>query len=140
MGMDVYGKEPKNEAGEYFRANCWSWRPIHAIIEECHDGIVDDETMVGMSFNSGAGLKTDSECQGLAWEITLFLEKMGHQDNFSIDGGIEVEVARTEHGGHHFVPDGNPEGVETMSAYNANREHIMEFVTFLRNCGGFEVW
>jgi hypothetical protein len=28
MGMDVWGRKPKNEQGEYFRANIWSWHPI----------------------------------------------------------------------------------------------------------------
>ena len=29
MGMDVYGA-----SGNYFRANCWSWRPIVEAIYE----------------------------------------------------------------------------------------------------------
>jgi hypothetical protein len=28
MGMDVYGENPKNEKGEYFRNNVWWWRPL----------------------------------------------------------------------------------------------------------------
>jgi hypothetical protein len=28
MGMDVYGTEPKNEKGAYFRNNVWWWRPL----------------------------------------------------------------------------------------------------------------
>ena len=28
MGMDVYGKKPTNETGEYFRNNVWWWRPL----------------------------------------------------------------------------------------------------------------
>lgn len=28
MGMDVYGKNPTSEAGEYFRANVWWWHPL----------------------------------------------------------------------------------------------------------------
>jgi hypothetical protein len=28
MGMDVYGRKPKNETGEYFRRNVWGWRPL----------------------------------------------------------------------------------------------------------------
>lgn len=28
MGMDVYGKNPTNEVGEYFRNNVWWWRPL----------------------------------------------------------------------------------------------------------------
>ena len=28
MGMDVYGRAPRSERGQYFRANVWSWHPI----------------------------------------------------------------------------------------------------------------
>ena len=28
MGMDVYGKAPTAEVGEYFRRNVWGWRPL----------------------------------------------------------------------------------------------------------------
>ncbi len=27
MGMDVFGRNPSAEAGEYFRATAWSWAP-----------------------------------------------------------------------------------------------------------------
>ncbi len=28
MGMDVYGKKPKTQKGEYFRNNVWYWHPL----------------------------------------------------------------------------------------------------------------
>ena len=34
MGMDVYGKNPTNEAGKYFRNNVWWWRPLATYILE----------------------------------------------------------------------------------------------------------
>ncbi len=33
MGMDVYGKNPENETGEYFRRNVWGWRPLWTLVE-----------------------------------------------------------------------------------------------------------
>ena len=38
MGMDVYGKKPTNETGEYFRRNVWGWRPLW----ECVESVVPD--------------------------------------------------------------------------------------------------
>lgn len=32
MGMDVYGKNPSSDAGEYFRASIWGWRPLATMI------------------------------------------------------------------------------------------------------------
>lgn len=34
MGMDVYGRKPTTEAGEYFRRNMWGWRPLAEFVIE----------------------------------------------------------------------------------------------------------
>jgi len=34
MGMDVYGKQPTSEAGEYFRRNVWGWHPLWEMCED----------------------------------------------------------------------------------------------------------
>ncbi len=39
MGMDVYGKNPKSEIGQYFRRNVWGWRPLWNYVEEVHPEI-----------------------------------------------------------------------------------------------------
>lgn len=61
MGMDVYGKNPTTKEGEYFRANIWSWRPIHALCET-----VLKRKLPGWEFNEGAGFETQEECSTLA--------------------------------------------------------------------------
>lgn len=39
MGMDVYGKNPKSEMGEYFRRNVWGWHPLWEYVENTHPEI-----------------------------------------------------------------------------------------------------
>ena len=41
MGMDVYGKNPVNETGQYFRRNVWGWRPLWNYVEEVHPEIAE---------------------------------------------------------------------------------------------------
>lgn len=36
MGMDVFGKAPASEVGEYFRNNVWWWRPLADYILNVH--------------------------------------------------------------------------------------------------------
>jgi hypothetical protein len=36
MGMDVYGKNPTNEVGAYFRRNVWGWRPLWTYVRLNH--------------------------------------------------------------------------------------------------------
>ena len=37
--MDVYGKNPTAEAGQYFRRNVWGWRPLWQYVENVHPEI-----------------------------------------------------------------------------------------------------
>lgn len=41
MGMDVYGKNPTNEIGQYFRRNVWGWRPLWGYVEDNHPEIAE---------------------------------------------------------------------------------------------------
>jgi hypothetical protein len=53
MGMDVYGKSPKNEVGQYFRRNVWGWRPLW---DYCVDNYHDLVGNVSGHYNDGDGL------------------------------------------------------------------------------------
>lgn len=58
MGMDVYGLNPKNEKGEYFRNNVWWWRPLADYICETHPHIA--EKCEHWHSNDGDGLDEDN--------------------------------------------------------------------------------
>ena len=58
MGMDVMGKCPVNEQGEYFRANIWSWHPIW---DYCCDLAPEIAEMVENAHsNDGDGLDAEN--------------------------------------------------------------------------------
>jgi hypothetical protein len=57
MGMDVYGKAPENEAGEYFRRNVWGWRPLWTCVEYCAEDIASK--VESPHTNDGTGLNAD---------------------------------------------------------------------------------
>ena len=63
MGMDVYGKNPTDEVGEYFRRNVWGWHPLW---EMCEDMFPELALKVEEGHtNSGDGLNAvDSEQLG----------------------------------------------------------------------------
>lgn len=56
MGMDVIGKNPTTEVGEYFRNNVWSWRPLWIY---CQDIAGDLLANVSGQYNDGEGLNAD---------------------------------------------------------------------------------
>jgi len=71
MGMDVMGKQPKNEAGKYFRNNCWWWRPLAAYVQH----IAPEITSACKYWQSNDGDGLDAEgAEKLAKEIFTSIE------------------------------------------------------------------
>lgn len=59
MGMDVMGRAPTSEEGEYFRNNVWWWRPLWDFCYTAGDGIISEELHAGGHFNDGQGLDAE---------------------------------------------------------------------------------
>jgi hypothetical protein len=134
MGMDVYGKAPTADAGEYFRANVWSWRPIHELIEKAN--VLPQEMVEEMEYNDGAG----PDKQGallLAASLENMLDGMDDEHCFMLSDEIDGPVAA-------LLSALNTQGVEVVSprgpVYQAQVSHVREFIEFCRQSGGFEVW
>jgi hypothetical protein len=135
MGMDVVGRKPDAKSGEYFRANVWSWRPIHDLIIELCSDLLDDEMLKSFAFNAGAGPKDQKTCTEMASRFERWMEE--HVEGHGLDSDLQV----TQDG--RFVTDedlaSNP-GLVAESPYEVADEHLKEWIEFLRHCGGFEVW
>jgi hypothetical protein len=133
--MDVSGRNPTAEAGVYFRANVWAWHPIHDLIAELCQDLLDEEMLKNLAYNQGAG-PTDAEtCTEMANRFEAWMEH--HTGGHGLDLGPRV----TKEG--RFVTDEelaeNPD-LETVSPYQVSDEHLKKWIDFLRHCGGFEVW
>lgn len=189
MGMDVYGKSPivlgekpeinwetatdvdrdvyfeemdrweTKNPGVYFRANCWSWRPIHAICDFAINKAELPFDTYGWGENSGYGLQTQEECSLLANAISSYLFT---EDAIMRDDEDRIYLCLgswcTNSGGFvseekcHALNETHPlgtimyNGVVTKDgellfpSHSTSLSHIKSFITFLRNCGGFEIW
>jgi hypothetical protein len=136
MGMDVSGRKPTSPAGEYFRANVWSWRPIYTLIVELCSDLLDEEMLHSMSYNDGAGPADQATCTEMASRFELWMEHNVHGRSLDLPGARVTEEGR-------FVFEEelaeNPD-IETHTPYNVEDEHLKEWSECLRHCGGFEVW
>lgn len=54
MGMDVFGRKPTSERGEYFRSNVWYWHPLWGCCEDLYPTIAGK--VKNGHDNSGDGL------------------------------------------------------------------------------------
>lgn len=134
MGMDVYGRKPKSKAGEYFRANVWAWRPIHALICALCSDLLSEKMLAAISFNDGAGPRSQKVCTAMANRFERWLEHhaSGH--------GLQIPGIRVAEDGHLVTPKSPNYSPDLPSPYQISDDDLKEWVEFLRNCGGFRVW
>ena len=118
--FDADDKYKSENPGIYFRANIWAWRPIHHIIiiaNDTHNLGIDEEIIIRMSLNDGAGLDKQEDCDALADAMEYILER-----------GPDI-----------IKWDSQSNDSEFKHAYCTDRTHALQFVSFLRECGGFQV-
>jgi hypothetical protein len=150
MGMDVMGI--KNEEA-YFRASVWSWRPIQVILDfinEKHELGID---MSSFGYNDGGGIKDPRVCEIIADILEGdYIAALKSDDvdriylnlgSWSTAGGYSIKKEDYPEGEFPlFSINGyvTPKGNLVYSTHSIEREHLLEFCKFLRNCGGFEIW
>ena len=154
--MDLYHI---NNPGVYFRSNWWGWRPIHIIAEMAIRLMNLPFDTSDWGSNDGGGLKTQEECDQLADAIDAFMT-LNHanmyddEDRFYLCLGAwtnssgafidkEIEAELNEQYPictilYRGVVAAN--GQLLFPAHSAPLYHVTNFVTFLRKCGGFEIW
>lgn len=155
MGVDVSGRDPQSKEGEYFRANVWSWRPIHALFCMANNlagSPVADDVLTSMCHNDGAGPKSGKICNKIADVLEQMLKQLPdlRDADFVIneaEGIISFRVDKkfAVRGDGRFVNETEIKAenipLDSLhSPYQVRLDHLREFVSFLRNCGGFEVW
>ena len=159
MGVDISGRKPKTEAGDYFSSNWWGWRPINTI---CQLAAYRNKLKINFDHwgsNDGKGLRTQKQCDRLADALEELLGNdinlKENDDRVYLCLGAWVEFGTGQFIGsereqslneqypygqilYSSVVTSNGDAVE--SAHSTSVGRIKEFITFLRNCGGFQIW
>jgi len=126
MGFDLCGVNAKSEAGEYFRANVWAWRPIHSLIAQAN--VLDDDDLTAIGFNDGH-LITEDKAKAIADALEKMLDDL--PDEIIVPSSLRVDDSG------RFLGEGEEGG---KTPYSIGKEDLREFITFCRESGGFEVW
>jgi hypothetical protein len=162
MGMDVYGRKPKNKKGEYFRNNVWFWHPLWDYCLKMYPKVTS-KCKEGHS-NSGDGLNA-SDSKKLAALIrkdldngnaALYAEKYREWQNslekeqcticngsgkrlikskLSDSSEQEIEEERICNG-----CNGEGKRDSWYTNYPFTLENLTEWQEFLDNCGGFNIY
>lgn len=116
MGMDVTGKAPTSERGEYFRNNVWWWHPLWDYCCEVAPEIIDSQLARAGHFNDGSGLDAD----GASRLAAILRVKIAH-------GEVAEYAVRYRNGNPH------------AENYPFDGSNVAEFADFLADSGGFEI-
>lgn len=157
MGMDVCGKNPVAEKGEYFRNSVWWWRPLATYI--CEVAPVPASVCTYWQSNDGDGLNAKDSlalalilrreiASGRTAEYMAAREKKladlpllscqwcegtgTRRDAVGIANGM---VERKWCNGC----DGTGTQAYPDTHYPFSVENVSEFCDFLESCGGFEI-
>jgi hypothetical protein len=161
MGVDISGRKPKTEEGDYFCSNWWGWRPIVALSEAAMISSKLDYDTSYWGSNDGKGLRTQKQCDKLADAIELLISNNYNEylttdeDRIYIVMGMWCEAGtgkfipsevqsvlneQYEYGDILYGPVVAVDGTLAESSYSTSLGRLKQWVTFLRNCGGFKIW
>ena len=161
MGVDISGRKPKTEVGDYFCSNWWGWRPINTI---CQLAAYNSKLKIDFTYwgsNDGKGLRTQKQCDKLADAIELLISNNYNEylteddDRIYIVMGSWCEAGtgkfigserehilnqQYEYGDILYAPVVAEDGTLVESSYSTSLGRIKQWIIFLRNCGGFKIW
>lgn len=143
MGMDVYGKKPKNEKGKYFRNNVWWWHPLWDYIEYAFPEIASKVVYAHTNDGDGLGAR-DAKLLALKLRNNL---KNGKVAEYEKEYHQAVEIGKVQHLQQKQKELKQGSSVEEDSSqeyywpeyYKFDEENVREFAEFLENCGGFSI-
>lgn len=154
MGMDVFGKAPRSEKGEYFRNNVWWWHPLWSYCEEVVPDIAG-QVEYGHS-NDGDGLDAEAAvelAQRLQAAIDAGATAQYAAERQSALAALPGEVCSICGGtgsrqeppliGPGPIPCNGCNGTGQVRPWETNYPfevaNVQEFAEFLQDCGGFAI-
>lgn len=143
--------------GDYFRSNWWGWRPIVMLCE-----IASEKFDLGIEFslwgsNDGSGLDTQIECNELADALDEITHEFFETDidtlqlclgSWTTTSGkfLDKDIQDNLNEQYPFGTILNTsvvlvdDGTLVQSSHSVHKNHVKQFISFLRECGGFEIW
>ena len=156
--FEVSNKWEKENPGDYFRSNWWGWRPIVMLCEHASYESELDIDFSNWGSNDGAGLDNQEDCNRLASALEDILKtayameeptdviylNLGSWTDMNgrfLDESItkslneQYEVGEVLYGSVVMS-----DGKIVHPSHSAPLRHVQNFINFLKECGGFEIW
>jgi hypothetical protein len=140
MGMDVSGRKPTTEQGEYFRNSVWWWGPLANYIWQvapeiaghCEDWLTNEGDGLNAEDSAALANKLQQEIgAGRTERYAVILRGPAAGECGAGDMLTGIECNNCD--GNGFVP-------AFSTYYPFSTDNVRNFVAFLRGCGGFSIW
>jgi DnaJ-class molecular chaperone len=152
MGFDLIGVQPQNKKGEYFRNNCWWWRPLwHFVATFCKD-ILTEQDIEGGSWNNGHRIDANKALKvaiRLEHLVNLGQVKAAVKEYKKALKALPLEKCEICNGtgqrndkivqGECNACRGKGKRKSWQTNYPFDEQNVKEFAEFCRNSGGFEI-
>jgi hypothetical protein len=157
MGVDISGINSKSEDGDYFGSNWWAWRPIHILCEHANEHYELNLFMGDWGSNDGGGLPTQEECDKLAAALKDIISSELLKED---DDRLYLCLGSWVDSDNHFLSEDETKSLNEQyfigellyggvitddgnivhPSHSCSKGHVDRFISFLRECGGFEIW
>lgn len=135
MGFDIYGVKAKNDKGEYFRNNVWWWRPLWDYVTKIglEEKILTPKDCEKGFFNDGEKI-SEAKAEKLAIALTKSI-KDGRAKKRNDAIKEEAKRIKEANKGLNF----GDKGYQWGGDYPFSITNLKEFITFIKNSGGFQI-
>jgi len=136
MSFDVYGRKPTAPAGENFQRSIWTWNPLVELCRHVNRTFALGLAMDDWHYNDGEGLSTQDQCDRLAQALQGYIEtdwpKGKERLEIEVTPGVEQNVVDA-------ISRALPNVEVVGRGYGVDLEDLLEWIEFLRHCGGFRL-
>ena len=122
MGYDLYGIKAKNKKGEYFRNNIWWWRPLWIFTCNVAGNLFTENNQMAGGSNSGYKIpakKTE--------KLAILLKESIKDGRAKTYANLNKKNAKE-----------NKDRLSNMYPFTV--KNLKEFIEFVENSGGFEIY
>ena len=145
MSLKMEARSKENASQGTFSLSCWEWAPLYSLLVGYCSLLIDEDTLRKLADLGGEGPEVQDSCDLIAdcLELAIHTVEPGRYGKESIDFfAIASEELRVNEKGNQLTPaelEDSEQFRNSVTPYRISTERIEEFISFLRQCGGFKV-
>ena len=145
MSLKMEARSKENASQGTFSLSCWEWAPLYSLLVGYCSSMIDEDTLRKLADLGGEGPQVQDSCDLVAnaLELAIYVVEPERYGKDSIDVfAIASEELRVNEKSNQLTAaelQDSEKFRNSITPYRISADRIKEFITFLRQCGGFKV-